>query len=184
MNDLLVATMADTKPSALGRFIKMMRKQRRMTQMELAKVLDLDQMVSISRWESGQGPVSPRHFRGLALAFNMPIGEIIDLAAKDSPESVDEYKRLSKMLGQELPNKPTARLGMWTLSNKLRDGITALRNQYPRATDVDLLEAAVESYLQAAEERGLDGHFHPLPSTGPQPKGSQQPTSPPKKKQA
>lgn len=185
MIDLQLApTMTDNQTTALGRFIRHMRNQRGMKQPELAKMLDLAQVVTISRWEQGKAPVSPRHYRGLALAFNMPVSEIIELASKDSPESVEEYHRLGKLLGKEVPEKPTARLGMWSLSNKLRNGIVALRNQYPRATDVDLLEAAVESYLQAAEERGLDGHFHPLPSTGPQPKGSQQPTSPPKKKQA
>lgn len=150
--------------NSLGQFIKTIRQGKRMTQMELTKAIGLEASVSISRWEHGIDPVPHRHYRNLAKALNVSLDKLLALAQQDHPEHVTEFHTLEKQLGVEVPTKTDPSIGLWTLRRDLRDHLKQLTHDYPRATEQDLLEAAVEFFIANAKRSGLDGHWHPNPT--------------------
>lgn len=58
---------------------------------------------------------------------------------------------------------------------ELADRFVQLQAIYPRITQTDLVEAAIEFYLQHADG-GLDANLQPWPSSGPSGAGSQKKT--------
>lgn len=65
----------------LGEKLSVLRKQRGMTQMELAEMLDISRQ-AVSRWEQGVSEPSTENLVGIGKLFNVPVDVLVNESAQ------------------------------------------------------------------------------------------------------
>lgn len=131
-----------------------------MRQIDFARKLGLNTATSVCRWEKDESPIPWIHYRQISKILDIPWNRLLSAATHDNPEHVALFFESEKRM--RVTPTPTVRQSSLSPRPDLMHRLDALTAKYKSADLQSLIDSALELYLDAAEQSGLDGNWHPI----------------------